>query len=129
MVVLYADGLTRSHGGSGHNTASGLWISGPALPKQSSSSCFWYTDGLQPVKDLLLSTEGGLKISLKFLQGKLMLWNRLLLQGEILLPCPWTHGYSEVSNGRFLCILFSILICRDGFTLIVFPSEQDTYSS
>lgn len=70
VVVLYADGLTRSHGGSGHNTASGLWISGPALPKQSSSSCFWYTDGLQPVKDLLLSTEGGLKISLKFLQGK-----------------------------------------------------------
>lgn len=102
-------------------------ISGPALSQQSSSSCFWYSDGLQPVKDLLLSTERGLKMSLKFLQGKLMLWNRLLLHGEILLP--WTHGYSEVSNGRFLCILTSILICRDGFTLIVFPSERYTYSS
>lgn len=107
---------------------SGLWISGPALSKQS-SSCFWYTDGLHPVKDLLLSTEGGLKMSLKFLQGKLMLWDRLLLQGKILLPCPWTYECSKVSNGRFVCILISIFICRDGFTLIVFPSEQDTYSS
>lgn len=56
---------------------SGLWISGPALSKQSSSSCFWYTDGLHPVKDLLLSTEGGLKMSVKFLRGTKMLWNRL----------------------------------------------------
>lgn len=102
--------------------ASGLWISGPALSKQSSSSCFWYTDGLQPVKDLLLSTEGGLKVSLKFLQGKSILWNRLL-QGKLLLPGPGTRGCSEVSNGRFVCILTSILICRDGFTLIVFLSE------
>lgn len=100
-----------------------IWISGPALSKQSSPSCFWHTHALQPVKDLLLSTEGGLKMSLKFLQGELMLWNRLLLQGEILLPCPWTHGCSKVSNGRFVCILISILICRDDFTLIVFPSE------
>lgn len=44
-------------------------ISGSALSQQSSSSCFWYSDGLQPVKDLLLSTERGLKMSLKFLQG------------------------------------------------------------
>lgn len=32
----------------------GLWISGRTLSKQSFSSCFWYTDGLHPVKDLLL---------------------------------------------------------------------------
>lgn len=104
---------------------SGLWISEPALSKQSSSSCFWYTDGLYPVKDLLLNTEGGLKMSLKFLQEKLLLWDRLL-QGKILLPCPWTHECYKVSNDRFVCILISIFICRDGFTLIVFPSEQDS---
>lgn len=66
------------------------------------------------------------------LTGKvLMLWNRLLLQGKILLSCPWTRGCSKAYNGRFVCILIPILICRDGdgFTLIVFPSEQDTYSS
>lgn len=106
------------------HTASGLWLSGPASSKPSSSSGFWYTDGLHPVKDLLLSTEGGLKMSLKFLQGKLMLWNRLLLQGKILLSCPWTHGCSKAYNGRFVCILIPILICRDGFTLIVFPQSK-----
>lgn len=111
------------------HTAPGLWLSGPASSKLSSSSGFWYTDGLHPVKDLLWSTEGGLKMSLKFLQGKLMLWNRLLLQGKILLSRPWTRGCSKASNGRLVCILISILICRDGLTLIVFPSEQDTYSS
>lgn len=44
--------------------------------------------------------------------------------GEILLPSPSTH--STMSEGRFVCILFSILICRDGFVLIVFLSQNET---
>lgn len=86
-----------------------FWISGSALSKQPSSSCFWYTDGLQPVKDLLLSTEGELKISLKFLQGKLMLWNRLL-QGRC---CSLALGH--MGTGRCLMAGFFIFLFQSSY--------------
>lgn len=59
VVSMQMDWLGALEGVVTHT--SGLWISGPALSKQSSSSCFWYTDGLYPVKDLLLNTEGDWK--------------------------------------------------------------------
>lgn len=47
-----------------------------------------------------------------------MLWNR----GSCSLLLP----HSTMSEGRFVCIWFSVLICRDGFVLIVFLSQNET---
>lgn len=65
-----------------------------------------------------MSSEGGLEMSSEVLQGWVVLWNR----GSCSLLLP----HSTMSEGRFVCIWFSVLICRDGFVLIVFLSQNET---
>lgn len=56
-----------------------------------------------------------------------MLRKKSLLKGETLFLSPLTRGCSEVSEGRFVCILLSILICRDIFVLIVFSQNETQF--
>ena len=66
--ISYVDGLTASHGGSCKIQHLGYGFHDLVLPSNFPPLAFG-TDWLQAAKDLLLSSEGGLKMSFKFLQG------------------------------------------------------------